>query len=78
MNPELLKWLFHQPIIVVAAFVLGAVSHAAHPEYCTPNMLASVLALIALGGGSALNFQAVGPLQTWTEVPPAKKEEPAP
>ena len=57
MNSDLVKWLIHQPAIVVAAFCLGAVLGKAHPDLLSADNLVLILATITGIGGGALSWQ---------------------
>ena len=74
MNTELVKWLIHQPVMVVAAFALGATLGKAHPELLSSDNLVLILATVAGLGGGAASWQQAGPLKNWIEAPQTKPE----
>ena len=57
MNQDLIKWLVHQPIQIVAVFVLGAIMNQLHPDLCNASNLAILLATVAGVGGGYLSYQ---------------------
>jgi hypothetical protein len=62
MNSELVKWLIHQPALVVAAFCLGAILEKAHPDLLCADNLVMVLATVAGIGGGAMSWAQADPL----------------
>jgi hypothetical protein len=62
MNSELVKWLIHQPALVVAAFCMGAILEKAHPDLLCAENLVMVLATVAGIGGGAMSWAQADPL----------------
>lgn len=69
MNSDLVKWLIHQPALVVAAFCLGATLCKTHPDWFTGDLLTYLLISITGLGGGAMSWQQLDP-----HVPQPKPE----
>ena len=76
MNPELVKWLIHQPALFVGGFVFGVYCALKFPGLVTSENLLALASATLTALGAKASFEQTGPLQTWIEAPRQPESKP--